>query len=266
MSEKSEKFPDEDEDILMTRLFLGEQAADKVEKDEFEEFAEPFAKIEDDADILEISASKTETPLTEKIEESSNEPEIENANKLEFSEPEIEPSPEMTNEETFWEGKLEALKNENFNQPDNRQTEDFQTFVEPKDETINFEPPVSNEPINLDSPVLETDQSFKQTNDETKTETGGETSNEKKNADFEMFSQSPYQSQTSDETIRKSGLAYTAAIILVGAIVFTLILGWFADLLLGTSPWGKVGGIILGAIIGFIQFFRTTSQILKNKD
>jgi F0F1-type ATP synthase assembly protein I len=45
-----------------------------------------------------------------------------------------------------------------------------------------------------------------------------------------------------------------------------LILGWFADLLLGSSPWGIVGGIILGAAIGFLQFFRITSQIFKNKD
>ncbi len=78
--------------------------------------------------------------------------------------------------------------------------------------------------------------------------------------------QSQYQSESSDETIRKSGLAYSAAIILFGSIVFTLILGWFADLLFGTAPWGKVGGIVLGAVIGFIQFFRTTSQILKDED
>jgi F0F1-type ATP synthase assembly protein I len=58
-------------------------------------------------------------------------------------------------------------------------------------------------------------------------------------------------------------LAYAAAVILLASIVFMLILGWFADLLFGTSPWGIVGGIVLGSIIGFVQFFRTTSQILK---
>ena len=68
------------------------------------------------------------------------------------------------------------------------------------------------------------------------------------------------------ETSRKSGLAMSAAIALFGSVVFLLIIGWFADLLLGTSPWGIVGGIVLGSIIGFFQFFRTTSQILKNKD
>ena len=69
--------------------------------------------------------------------------------------------------------------------------------------------------------------------------------------------------QSMAETIRGSGLAYSAAIVLFGSVVFTMILGWFADLLLGSSPWGIVGGIILGGIIGFIQFFRITSQIFK---
>jgi F0F1-type ATP synthase assembly protein I len=68
------------------------------------------------------------------------------------------------------------------------------------------------------------------------------------------------------ETARKSGLAYAAGITLFGSIVFLMGLGWFADLLLGTSPWGIVGGIVLGSIIGFVQFFRITSQILKDKD
>lgn len=67
------------------------------------------------------------------------------------------------------------------------------------------------------------------------------------------------------ETIRQSGLAWSAGVIFFGSIVFMLILGWFADLLLGTSPWGIVLGIVLGSIIGFIQFFRITSQIFKNK-
>ena len=69
--------------------------------------------------------------------------------------------------------------------------------------------------------------------------------------------------QSTAETIRQSGLAYSAAIVLFGSVVFMMILGWFADLLLGSSPWGVAGGIVLGGIIGFIQFFRITSQIFK---
>jgi F0F1-type ATP synthase assembly protein I len=67
------------------------------------------------------------------------------------------------------------------------------------------------------------------------------------------------------ETIRKSGLAYSAAIALFGSVIFMLIMGWFADLLLGIRPWGIVIGIVLGAIIGFVQFFRLTSQIINPK-
>ena len=69
--------------------------------------------------------------------------------------------------------------------------------------------------------------------------------------------------QSMGETIRQSGLAYSAAIVLFGSVIFMMTLGWFADLLLGSSPWGIVGGIVLGGIIGFIQFFRITSQIFK---
>ena len=69
--------------------------------------------------------------------------------------------------------------------------------------------------------------------------------------------------QSAAETVRQSGLAWSAGIAFFAAVVFMLVLGWGADLLLGTSPWGIVGGIILGSIIGFIQFFRLTSQIFK---
>lgn len=73
----------------------------------------------------------------------------------------------------------------------------------------------------------------------------------------------PFAPESTAETARNSGLAWAAAIALFGSVVFCLIIGWFADLLLGTSPWGIVGGIVLGSIVGFLQFFRMTSQILK---
>jgi F0F1-type ATP synthase assembly protein I len=65
------------------------------------------------------------------------------------------------------------------------------------------------------------------------------------------------------ETIRNSGLAWSAAIVLFASVAFMMLLGWFADLTFGIQPWGIVGGIILGAVIGFVQFFRTTAQILN---
>ncbi|HEX8368964.1 MAG TPA: hypothetical protein VF604_10525 [Pyrinomonadaceae bacterium] len=79
----------------------------------------------------------------------------------------------------------------------------------------------------------------------------------------ESVSQTEPQSLTTAETIRQSGMAWSAAIGLFGSVLFMMILGWFFDLLTGASPVGLVGGIIIGSGIGFYQFFRTTSQIFK---
>ena len=69
--------------------------------------------------------------------------------------------------------------------------------------------------------------------------------------------------ESMEETVRKTGLAYSAGVAFVAAVIFMLILGWGADVLLGTSPWGVVAGIVLGSLIGFIQLFRISSQIFK---
>ena len=79
----------------------------------------------------------------------------------------------------------------------------------------------------------------------------------------DVFVEAPYEPQSKADAIRGAGLAWSAGIIFFGSIVFMLILGWGADLLLGSAPWGIVGGIILGSLIGFIQFFRISSQIFK---
>ena len=79
----------------------------------------------------------------------------------------------------------------------------------------------------------------------------------------EPFVISESEPESMAETVRRSGLAYSAGIAFTAAVVFMLVLGWGADVLLGTSPWGIVGGIVLGSIIGFVQFFRITSQIFK---
>lgn len=190
-------FLDADEDdFLITKQTVGEKTADK---NDLEEFAAPFAKIEDDADLPK-----------------NPEPETGSENAFEF---------QRNDAETV---ETEPILSQNFNETEN--------FTESVGQQANFHPFAA----------------------ENEKEAQGDT--------YEIFSQSPYQTESSDETIRRSGLAYSAAIILFGSIVFTLILGWFADLLFGTSPWGKVGGIVLGSIIGFIQFFRTTSRLFENKD
>lgn len=72
-----------------------------------------------------------------------------------------------------------------------------------------------------------------------------------------------YTPETQAESIRQSGMAWSAAIALFGSVVFFMVIGWFADLLLGTAPWSLVGGIVIGGIMGFVQFFRISSQIFK---
>ncbi len=72
-----------------------------------------------------------------------------------------------------------------------------------------------------------------------------------------------YTPETTEHGVRNSGLAWSAGVVFFGAVAFMLFLGWLADLLLGSSPYGIVVGIVLGAIIGFIQFFRISSQIFS---
>jgi len=72
-----------------------------------------------------------------------------------------------------------------------------------------------------------------------------------------------YTPPTAGEAMRMTGLAWSAGITLFASIVFMLVVGWLADLLLGTAPWGIVVGIVVGSIIGFVQFFRINSEILK---
>ena len=75
-----------------------------------------------------------------------------------------------------------------------------------------------------------------------------------------------YTPDTTEQTVRKSGLAWSAGIVFFGSVAFMLLLGWFADLLLGSSPYGIVIGIVLGSMIGFLQFFRISSQIYSTKN
>jgi F0F1-type ATP synthase assembly protein I len=117
------------------------------------------------------------------------------------------------------------------------ETLNFVPFAETRNETASFELPAESK--------------F----EETKTGNAGT-----------LFQPRDVEPESFAETARKSGLAYAAAITLFASIVFMLIIGWFADLLFGSSPWGIVGGIIFGSLIGFVQFFRMTAQIFKNKD
>lgn len=70
------------------------------------------------------------------------------------------------------------------------------------------------------------------------------------------------KSEDVGRTVRNSGLAYGAGMSLIGSVVVMLGIGWGVDAYLDSSPIGVVVGILLGAIIGFYQFFRITARIL----
>lgn len=84
------------------------------------------------------------------------------------------------------------------------------------------------------------------------------------NSEKEPFILSQSAPESIAETARKSGLAWSMGVVFVVSVVFMMILGWGADLLFGSSPWGLVIGIVIGALIGFFQLFRLSSQIFKN--
>ena len=72
-----------------------------------------------------------------------------------------------------------------------------------------------------------------------------------------------FKPESEGETVRKSGLAYAAAFTLFSTVAVLLGAGYLLDRWLGSSPWGIIGGIVLGSIVGFYQFVRITSKIYK---
>jgi len=73
----------------------------------------------------------------------------------------------------------------------------------------------------------------------------------------------PYTPDSADETVRKTGLAWVAGIVLFASVGVMFFVGWLLDKYFATSPRYMVIGILIGAVIGFYQFFRITSQILR---
>lgn len=63
------------------------------------------------------------------------------------------------------------------------------------------------------------------------------------------------------ETNRKSGIAYAAALNLFVLVVGFCGIGWLLDRWLETAPWLMAGGLVLGAIAGFYQFIKLTSKL-----
>jgi F0F1-type ATP synthase assembly protein I len=59
---------------------------------------------------------------------------------------------------------------------------------------------------------------------------------------------------------RKSAIVYGAVFAILISIISFLLVGWGLDKLFKTAPWMLVGGIVLGTIVGFIQFIRLISR------
>lgn len=51
--------------------------------------------------------------------------------------------------------------------------------------------------------------------------------------------------------------------VLVGCVALGYFLGAWLDQKWGTSPWGVVGGVLLGSLGGFVHLFRTISRTTK---
>ena len=64
-----------------------------------------------------------------------------------------------------------------------------------------------------------------------------------------------------EETNRKSGIAYAAALNLFACVIGFCGAGWLLDRWLATPPWFLVVGLVLGAAAGFYQFIRLTSRL-----
>lgn len=59
------------------------------------------------------------------------------------------------------------------------------------------------------------------------------------------------------ENLRKSGPAASAGYALIGAILLLGGAGYAIDWWRGTSPWGLLGGLLLGIVVGFYELAKT---------
>jgi F0F1-type ATP synthase assembly protein I len=59
------------------------------------------------------------------------------------------------------------------------------------------------------------------------------------------------------ETVTQAGPVAAASYTLIGAILFLGGLGYGLDSWLGIRPWGVIGGLALGLIVGFYELART---------
>lgn len=66
--------------------------------------------------------------------------------------------------------------------------------------------------------------------------------------------------ESKEETNRKSGFAYAAAITLFAAVVGFCGLGYLIDGWFGTKPWFLIAGIVIGSAAGLYEFVRISAK------
>jgi F0F1-type ATP synthase assembly protein I len=66
--------------------------------------------------------------------------------------------------------------------------------------------------------------------------------------------------KTLHTSVERAGPAAAASYSLIGAILLLGGIGYGCDRWLGTEPWGIVGGLMLGVVVGFYQLAKTFWQ------
>ena len=63
--------------------------------------------------------------------------------------------------------------------------------------------------------------------------------------------------QQLQDNIRRAGPAATASYSLIGAVLLLGGAGYLVDGWLATEPWGLLGGLLLGLVVGFYELAKT---------
>jgi F0F1-type ATP synthase assembly protein I len=63
--------------------------------------------------------------------------------------------------------------------------------------------------------------------------------------------------QSLQDNVRRSGSVAGASYTLIGAIIMLGSIGYAIDSWRGTSPWGLMGGLLLGITVGFYELAKT---------
>lgn len=76
-------------------------------------------------------------------------------------------------------------------------------------------------------------------------------------ADQERESPLARSARALQENAERAGPAAGASYTLIGAIILLGGIGYAVDYWRGTSPWGLLGGLLLGLVVGFYELAKT---------